>query len=85
MSFDIELTWQGFEISYLTARLIQAIQYALSKLSLVNLNKRREPGYSVNQITYWLTLQTGDYGVIIDLHVDSMSLTSFNKCNVVFF
>ena len=48
--------------------------------------KRWEPGtlYSIYQFTNRFTLQTGDYGVIIDIHVDSMAfMILFKKCKVI--
>ena len=45
--------------------------------------KRPKLGILFYLFTSWFTLQTSDYDVIIDLCINSMSLTtSFIKCNV---
>ena len=59
------------------------IQQAFSNSSLVNLISK-DPNLVFDLSVYKFTLQTSDYDIIIEISVDSMSLTmSFKKCNVM--
>ena len=59
------------------------IQQAFSNSSLVNLISK-DANLVFDLSVYKFTLQTSDYGIIIEISVDSMSLTmSFKKCNVM--
>ena len=44
--------------------------------------KRSEPGILFISLSIGFSLQTGDYDLIIDFHVNSTSSTSFKMCNV---
>ena len=60
------------------------IQHTFSKPSLVNLISEDANLVFCLSDTHWFTLQTSDFGVIIDDCVDSVSLAmSFKKCNVI--
>ena len=59
------------------------IQQAFSKPSLVNLISK-DANLVFYLSVYKFTLQTSDYDIIIEISVNSMSLTmSFKKCNVM--
>ena len=61
----------------------RAIQHAFSKPSLVNLISKDANLVFYYQLSHCFTFQTSDYGIIFDFCIDSASLASFKKCNVI--
>ena len=79
VSFDIKFTRQGFENACWPREACRAIQNAFSKPSLVNFISKTQTWYSIYHFTHWFTLQTGNYEVIFDVWVDSVSLATTFK------
>ena len=47
------------------------------------LYQKTETRYSIYQLTHCFTLQTSDYDIIFDFCVDSASLVTSLKCNII--
>ena len=74
VSFDINITRQGFENPCRHREACRAIQHAFSKLSLVNLISKDTK--LVFYLPVYKLIQTSDNDVFIEFCVDSMSLTT---------